>query len=176
MQLFPRTPGGPAMTAAVLLALAAGCHRHPITPVMGMLTLNGRPVPRAMIQFERAPDEKFAGPSAIVYTDDAGRFTVVNQRGEIGLYSGRYRVRVSESDVPLTADGVEAVPTQQLIGEDTGEPAFDSPAKSNSKERPWQPKRDTPIPPVYGNYSETPFEVVIEPGGPPRELAMVSKP
>jgi hypothetical protein len=86
--------------AAILLATAiTGCNRGEIlAPVTGVVTLEGKPIPRATVQFRN--DQK--GVHMQAEADQQGRYVVRMANGD-GLPLGEYKVCVSPpiQDHPL---------------------------------------------------------------------------
>jgi hypothetical protein len=118
--------------AAILacVGLLAGCHdgdgleRVPIT---GTLTIQGKPLPGASIQF--LPLEGSNLPGALGVSDETGRFEVISSREEdTGVPPGEYSVRVSrfvdEEGTPL----LPGTPPAMSLGSRESIPSpYDSP-------------------------------------------------
>ena len=131
METTPRTatPRGP--TLAVALLLLAGCggpdlDLPPLAAVTGAVTLDGRPLPRAMVQF--VPDESRGtkGPPAMGYSDEEGRYEL-KSAGEEGAMVGFHRVLVEARAAPKDeTDTMPALLTpQKYASESTSGLAFE---------------------------------------------------
>ena len=88
---------------AGLLILAAGCSRGPTRPLAGAVSLGGRPVPRAFIQFQPDPAAGNTGPSGSAEVVD-GRYRT---RPGFGVVKGPYVIRIMP---PVFEDGGDATP------------------------------------------------------------------
>jgi hypothetical protein len=80
-----------AILAAGLVS-AAGCGDSGprLFPVVGRVTLNGKPVREMLINFQ--PVGNTHGNGAHAMTDTDGRFTLSDMRGGEGAYAGEYKV------------------------------------------------------------------------------------
>ncbi|HVJ81746.1 MAG TPA: carboxypeptidase regulatory-like domain-containing protein [Planctomycetia bacterium] len=103
-------------TAAALLGAAIGCgggDGFKIAPVTGQVTLGGRPLEGAFVQFQpmAGGDTVNSGPPSVGTTDADGRFALaVAQDGRKGAMVGRHRVRIStyrEETVAKDSDDVK---------------------------------------------------------------------
>ena len=67
---------GRLMTLALTVALAAGCGGpgYEVAEVEGTVTVNGKPLPRARVEFLPDPATGTKCPSSAGETDDAGRY------------------------------------------------------------------------------------------------------
>jgi hypothetical protein len=88
------------LVLAALVLLLGGCESGPkAVPVSGNVTLDGKPLPGATVQFVpvAAPDGKAPPPSAIGTTDQTGRYSLVfNTNGNTtGAAAGKYRVMIT---------------------------------------------------------------------------------
>ncbi|MGL4551752.1 MAG: hypothetical protein ACRC33_11235, partial [Gemmataceae bacterium] len=63
-----------------LLTHAAGCGR-PLASVEGTVTLDGRPLPDAEVQFLPDPTQGTTGPPSSAYTDPDGRYATTTVVG-----------------------------------------------------------------------------------------------
>src|SRR5262245_5494917 len=71
--------------------LAAGCSRaSPLVPIAGRVTLEDKPVPNMIVNF--TPLGETAGNGALGCTNDEGKYTLLDARGEAGAYIGEYKV------------------------------------------------------------------------------------
>jgi hypothetical protein len=75
------------------VVLIAGCGKHGLAPVHGLVTLDGQPLANADIKFQ--PDD---GPrSAVGRTDSTGHYRLMYMRGEEGAPPGKHTVQISVS-------------------------------------------------------------------------------
>jgi len=90
---LPRGPAQAPFAAAgiALLAALAGCaSQTKIALVAGTVSMNGQPLPQAMVEFQ--PD--FGAPS-YGYTDAEGRFELSYQPHQAGALVGKHQVRIT---------------------------------------------------------------------------------
>ena len=74
-----------------ILLLTAGCTRNSgLAPISGRVTLEDKPVANMIVNF--TPLGETAGNGALGCTNDEGRFTLLDARGEAGTYVGEYKV------------------------------------------------------------------------------------
>jgi hypothetical protein len=106
-----------------LLALGVGCggSSKKIVPVTGKVTLNGKPLVGASVQFqpvvpEGAPEEISSGAK----TDDNGEFTLNTTTGQPGAQVGPHKVTITLAESPAGPTGDERRPVR---GGSTGQPA-----------------------------------------------------
>jgi hypothetical protein len=97
----------PRMLCLALVALAAaGCGRQPyrIAPVSGRVTLDGKPLPYATVQFYpmAAATSENAGPTAIGRTDLDGRYKLApfDNSAATGAVVGRNKVIITVNPPP----------------------------------------------------------------------------
>ncbi|QDV27149.1 carboxypeptidase-like regulatory domain-containing protein [Aureliella helgolandensis] len=107
------------LTSALLVSFLVGCGDSlPKTePVTGMVTLDGAPVPMAMVTF--LPDDQANGTPATAQTDAEGNFSLTTFNSGDGALAGTYQITVakySESDTP--AASAETSPAPQLTEEE----------------------------------------------------------
>ncbi len=93
---------------SVLAGCGDGLEREPI---IGMLTMQGKPIIGASVQF--FPATGTPGEGAIGTTDNDGKFTVISSRNrDTGVPAGKYTVRVSllvdGKGKPLPPDALQA--------------------------------------------------------------------
>lgn len=92
----------------VLLNLASGCGRGDagpeLAPVSGTVTLDGKPLPGAIVTFF---PEAVKGSPAYGATDSAGKFTLRSTRDRAGTVLGSHRVEIITQ--PLTEEEQEEV-------------------------------------------------------------------
>lgn len=130
-----------AAFAPFLFALAAGCGgstHPPLTQAAGVVTINGRPLPNATVSFIPLDKENTAGVANGV-SDDQGRFRLTTA-GKPGAAVGRHKVTVTEGPEP-----------EDLRDE----------SKQAEYRRYQAGLKNRPIPPQYGNPTQTPLEVTL---------------
>jgi hypothetical protein len=79
------------------LVLTVGCGGPRIAPVSGKVTLNGNPLPNALVSFNPIPKEgsSEAGPGSIGSTNANGEFTLKLTPERKGALVGRHRVAIT---------------------------------------------------------------------------------
>jgi hypothetical protein len=83
---------------AGLAALAAvGCGGPRYVPVSGVVTLNGKPYPGAVVNFQPVATggDAYPGRGSYGHTDSEGRFTLVVDDKVKGAVVGKHRVRIA---------------------------------------------------------------------------------
>jgi hypothetical protein len=76
------------MTGALLFS---GCAKESgLTPLGGTVTLDGQPVTGMIVTF--APQGNTQGNGASGYVGEGGEFSLLDARGEPGIYPGTYRI------------------------------------------------------------------------------------
>lgn len=136
------------LAAAALLAVigaSSGCQKQPpeITPVSGVVTLGGYPVPHAFVQFVPQLDEFGAEFNSSATTDEMGKFTLICDMGaQPGAAVCEHRVLV-----------MEAPASEEFRGMD-GESQAKYAAYLGSL-------RNRPIPLQYGSVLNTPLRVQV---------------
>jgi hypothetical protein len=113
---------------AILCAVGcSGSNKKSMTAVTGKVTMGGKPLSGALVQFIPMSKEGEPGSGR---TDDSGVYTVTSSRGGDGLRSGKYKVvisrQVGKDGKPLPADvspysggGKESLPVWFSSPEDT---------------------------------------------------------
>ena len=110
------TPVSWLVMACVLLAAAApGCSGErrelpPLGEVAGVVSLNGRPLPRAAVSF--VPYER--GDASYGSTDDTGRYTLQYAVNHPGAVVGRHRVEIRTGGESRDKDGNYVETPEQL--------------------------------------------------------------
>lgn len=130
-----------ALGCALIAALAVGCGKAappPIVSVTGLVTINGKPVPKAQVRF--VPKIDF-GPeyTAVGETDDTGHFRL-KCCGRDGACACENVVVISEGEIP-----------EKLLGE--------SAQAELAKYTKSLPNR--PIPEKYGNLAESGLQATV---------------
>jgi hypothetical protein len=81
-----------------LLALPGCAHEEGRVPVRGTVTWDGQPLENAAVTFE--PLEGTSGAGGIGSTTKDGSYSLVNPQRMKGVMPGKYRVTVSQLDMP----------------------------------------------------------------------------
>lgn len=129
----------------LLLPLAGGCAPTPppMTPVEGVVLLDGEPLPSALVEF--APDlEQFgAEMNSSGITDEKGQFQLTCLlKSEPGAVIGKHRVVVTDAPPPAGARGPSQTAQQKM--------------------REYQKSlKNRPIPKVYSAIGSTPLTVEV---------------
>lgn len=132
----------------LILGIAAiGCADSPsggkplptTVPASGVVTLNGKPLASAGVMFY--PQTAGSGVECFGYTDDAGKFTLTQLRGQGGAPPGEYRVTVSQY---LKKDG--------------------TPFKNDGTVAPADADANESLPPKYSSASETILKATVVEG------------
>jgi hypothetical protein len=81
----------------VALLLALGCGGRKYAPVSGTVTLNGRPLAKAVVTFMPVPEKGSteAGDSSTGKTNENGEFTLTSSSGKTGALVGKHKVSIS---------------------------------------------------------------------------------
>jgi hypothetical protein len=147
--MIERTQHLPTGLLTLSLLTALGCGSGPkLTEVEGTVTLNGKPLSNAEVQFLPDPGKGTVGPRSTGITDEQGRFHLVCDNQRKGAVVGHHRVLV--------------VDQKQWEGLRPGR------ADAN---KPLKPSR---LPARYTDVTSTPFKVEVKPGGPPVPLEVKS--
>jgi hypothetical protein len=95
--------------------LMAGCGGGPkLVPVSGMVKLDGKPFPNAMVSFQpigKGGDDINPGKGSMAVTDENGRYVLLYEGTKKGVLTGKHIIRIST----LSGHGTERPP-------DTGTP------------------------------------------------------
>src|SRR5262249_46350168 len=142
--------------AAALLGAAAGCGNTPprIVEAEGVLTLDGRPLPFATVEF--IPELKGFGAeyNSAAEADENGRLALVRAyKRQPGAAVATHRVVVTDT-TPRDVRGTDA----------------DSQARAAKYQASLV---NRPIPPEYGNFTRTPLRVTVEKGKKTYDVALV---
>jgi hypothetical protein len=83
------------LAAGLLLAAVAGCSSGGLVPVSGVVKLNGKPYPNAVVSFQPigSADNPNPGRGSSAYTDENGRFVLMCET-KYGAVVGKHRVRI----------------------------------------------------------------------------------
>jgi hypothetical protein len=90
-----------------LMAVVAGCGGKAsdlpkLAPVAGTVTLDGKPLAKAMVAF--IPTGSTRGTGANGHTDNAGKYELAARSGEKGAPAGEYRVAITKLVMPDGSD------------------------------------------------------------------------
>jgi hypothetical protein len=92
-----------------IFSSGCGSKSYNTAPVSGKVTLDGKPVPGALVSFTPLPvDGKTPGPVSTGRCDDEGRYSLATINGEIGAVVGNHRVSIF-SYSPKVAPGPDEV-------------------------------------------------------------------
>jgi hypothetical protein len=112
-----RRPATALLICGILLF--AGCESKPyaLVPVAGTVTLDGQPVPGAVVNFQpRATETKSPGPGSTGRCDAEGRFELKTIRKEPGAVVGPHTVRIySHSPESPAASDTDTGPSKEII-------------------------------------------------------------
>jgi len=80
-----------------LIAGLAGCGSsdYELASVSGKVTLNGEPLPDALVNFEPTSEKSFTGPGSHGLTDAQGQSTLTTVEGSNGAVVGSHVVRIT---------------------------------------------------------------------------------
>src|SRR5438309_2471565 len=87
----------PAALLALALAAAAGCgEKNKYVPVSGVVRLNGKPYPNAMVYFQPVGSKEDPNPGrgSTGVTDETGRFVLKSDDGHDGAVVGSHQLKV----------------------------------------------------------------------------------
>jgi hypothetical protein len=84
------------LSACLLAAALAGCSGSKYAPVSGVVKLDGKPYPRAVVSFQPigTPDNPAPGRGSSAYTDEAGRYVLKCDGTIDGALIGKHQVRI----------------------------------------------------------------------------------
>lgn len=100
------------MAIVIVVGLVAGCSSGrksvPLAPVTGVVTLDGKPVPDAVVTLKPSKElQATGGRDAYGYTDADGRFAMVTD-GKKGAPVGKLTVFVGSNDANKPLGGAPA--------------------------------------------------------------------
>ncbi|MDR3633274.1 MAG: carboxypeptidase-like regulatory domain-containing protein [Isosphaeraceae bacterium] len=123
-----------AIWGAALLLGAAGCgggqqSTVALVPAVGTVTIDGAPLPEAVVQFIPAGETRGQGGSGL--TNAEGAYKAATPFGEPGLPTGEYKVVISKRALPTgTGAAAAAGPDAEVLA-----PAYSDMAKTTLKAR-----------------------------------------
>lgn len=138
--------------AIVLCLLGSGCGSHGLIKVDGIVTLDGKPLPNATIEF--LPES--GGHSAAAMSGSDGYFRLATFSPADGVYPGRYKVVVVVPDPPPHVEARPDMKPNEVIG-------MYLKALQEMKKQPKKPKPDVPV--VYSTMDKTPLIQEVPPEG-----------
>jgi hypothetical protein len=136
-----------SVTLGVTLALSVpGCARTPppVTEVEGVVLLDGKPLPQALVEFVPQLAHFGAEMNSSGLTDDRGRFTLTcAYKSQAGAVVGKHHVLVSEAPTPAEFRRPDEQTQARL-------------AQHLAK------LKNRPIPPAYGTLGRTPLRIEVK--------------
>lgn len=104
---------------ALMIAPLAGCGSkgYQLAPVSGVVTLDGKPVPGTLVNYQPVGSEGVTpGPGSTGRCDENGRYTLSTIRDETGAVVGLHRVRIYSysPESPVEQDTDEGLPSEQF--------------------------------------------------------------
>ncbi len=111
--------GRSTLALLVCMMLVMGCESKPysLVPVAGIVTLDGKPVPGAVVNFQpQGTDGKSPGPGSTGRCDAEGRFALNTIRDEPGAVVATHNVRIySYSPESPVASDTDSGPRKEII-------------------------------------------------------------
>lgn len=103
----------------VVCLLLAGCNSdaYELAPVSGVVTLDGKSVPGALVNFQpMAKDGTSPGPGSTGRCDETGRYELSTVHDEPGAVVGTHRVRIYSysPESPVSQDSGVGLPREQF--------------------------------------------------------------
>lgn len=95
----------PAIRTVTVVVLLSGCGEHELAPVSGVVTLDGKPLVRGVVNFQPMGGEnENPGPGSTGITDEKGRFVLKlnTPEGSEGALVGEHRVSISSRNAEGT--------------------------------------------------------------------------
>lgn len=140
---------------AVLSVCAVGCGKD-IYPVKGRVTVDGKPVVKAMVRF--LPDENSSPRLAYGETNENGEFTMATFKTNDGVLPGVYRVTITNPDN-----------TMPPLGPPSGDAEDNAKAMLNYR-RQWEEMKKRPqvrgqLPVLYAELETTPLRWTVPADG-----------
>ena len=89
------TRRAPLLSVSILVLAGCGGDGFEMASVSGQVSLNGKPVPGALVSFEPQTTAKEQGPGSSAETDAEGRYSLRTIDGTRGAVVGKHRVRIS---------------------------------------------------------------------------------
>ena len=163
------------------LIVAVGCGSK-LSPVNGVVTLDGKPVAGATVTFVTS-DGKM---SATGYTDDSGSFSL-SAGSQLGAYPGDYKVVVVKGrkvagDEGMATDSTEYMKQMKSEAAESGK--IKNPADAMKQKMmggkgpastPGAPNVKSDLPTMYATATTTPLTVKVPPDNQPVQIELKSK-
>ena len=152
--MFSYRPGAGVLPGTLLLTLAltaAGCFsKAEMGQVSGIVKLDGKPMPEALVEFLPDSDKGTHGPVSAGITDEEGRFHLLCHDKRDGAVVGSHRVIIQDArSIPQAVS--EATPVRP------------------------PPPKPSRIPAIYANVANTPLREEVKPGTQTFTLEVSSK-
>ena len=124
------------LLAFPMAGCGSGMKEFPLVDVSGLVTCNGKPVPKAMVYFEPVKTGESAqiGKQGFALTDEEGRFVVSTYGEQDGAVVGKHLIRVGKSESSPACDcalnATVVLQEVQVEGDQPLEFTFELPKKS----------------------------------------------
>ena len=138
-----RTRGIPLVI--VLLVGLAGCGGKGITPVRGVVTLEGEPLAGATVLF--MPEDEEEGRPATGFTSADGSFQLMTFKVNDGALPGTYRVLIQKTEASKDPQAAERAAMER--------------AKAKIEEKALQKRRKPTLPEAYATFDTTPLRCSV---------------
>lgn len=90
------------LTISIVVLISVGCNNGPTVPASGMVTLDGNPLPRVIVNFTPINGERAGNAN----TDDQGRFANVSTfKANDGVVPGDHQITIIPVDPPPMPGG-----------------------------------------------------------------------
>ncbi|HEY1064859.1 MAG TPA: carboxypeptidase regulatory-like domain-containing protein [Pirellulales bacterium] len=102
------------LSAALFSLFVVGCgdDQPPLGEVSGVVTLDGKPLPKARIVFQ--PLDRKSPPSSGT-TDDQGRYVLHYNRNHDGAWIGKHQVRITSGRRTESGDGGKPIKVKERV-------------------------------------------------------------
>jgi hypothetical protein len=131
--------------AALLVAALAGCGGKGITPVRGVVTLEGQPVAGATVLF--MPEDENEGHPATGFTSSDGTFQLMTYKANDGALPGTYHVLIRKTEAAQDQYAAERTAKERAKGK-----FEDKVAHKNQKAE---------LPEAYARFDKTPLRCTV---------------
>lgn len=129
------------LTVSILAGCGMGSQTPDLSPVKGVVTVEGQPVPEGQVTFVPDSTQGTRGPSFVGELQKNGTFSVRGPNGVEGAIPGTYQVIIQSSGAS-SADLMKNMQTREYKASDF--------------------KRSRLIPLVYETPNSTPLKVIVE--------------
>lgn len=130
---------------APLAVVLAGCGGKAVTPVQGVVALEGKPVAGATVLF--MPEDDEGGRPASGYTLPDGTFRLTTYKPDDGALAGTYRVVVQKTSAAKDRGEAERSAMER--------------AKAKFEDKSAQKARKSALPEVYAKFETTPLRCTV---------------